>query len=297
MRKPAIALVTAAAARDIDEDMSALESALRAAGADVTIAEWDRPHDWSRFDVALLRSTWDYPQRLAEFFDWAEAVSRKTNLLNPLPVVQWSSDKHYLGDLAHQGVPTVPTQFVEPGERPDTRIAELLGRPDVEEFVVKPAVGAGSRDAQRFGREELHDAARHAQRMLDDGRGVLLQPYLKRVDEHGETALMYFAGEFSHAIRKGPLLKRKEGPTTELFAKEAVTARVPDAAELRVGARALQAIPFETPLYARVDLIRDHGGEPVVLELELIEPSLFFPFAAGSAQRFAAALGAKISAP
>jgi O-ureido-D-serine cyclo-ligase len=101
---------------------------------------------------------------------------------------------------------------------------------------------------------------------------------------------MYFEGEFSHAIRKGPLLKRKEGPTTELFAKEAITARVPAAAELSVGTRALQAIPFGTPLYARVDLIRDQQGDPVVLELELIEPSLFFPFAAGSAARFAAAV-------
>jgi hypothetical protein len=120
--------------------------------------------------------------------------------------------------------------------------------------------------------------------------GVLLQPYLNKVDEHGETALLYFEGEFSHAIRKGPLLKRKEGPTTELFAKEAITARVPDAAELRVGAQALKALPFETPLYARVDLIRDQKGAPVVLELELIEPSLFFPFAVGSAERFAASV-------
>ena len=126
--------------------------------------------------------------------------------------------------------------------------------------------------------------------MLSEKRSVLLQPYLTRVDEVGETSLLYFAGEFSHAIRKGPLLKRKAGPTTELFAKETITARVPDAAELRVGAGALQAMPFDTPLYARVDLIRDQNGEPVVLELELIEPSLFFPFAAGSAERFAAAV-------
>ena len=290
MNKPTIALVTAVAARDVDEDMPALESALRASGADVTIAEWDRPHDWRRFDVALLRSTWDYPQRLAEFFIWAEAVSRQTTLLNPLPLVKWSSDKHYLGDLAKQGVPTVQTKFVEPGERPETLIAELLSQPDVGEFVVKPAVGAGSRDAQRFGRDETDDAARHAQRMLNEKRSVLLQPYLSRVDEQGETALIYFEGEFSHAIRKGPLLKRKEGPTTELFAKETITARVPDAAEFDVGSRALKSMPFETPLYARVDLIRDENGAPVVLELELIEPSLFFPFAAGSAGRYAAAV-------
>jgi O-ureido-D-serine cyclo-ligase len=290
MSKPTIALVTATAAREVDEDMPSLESALRAAGADVTIAEWDRPHNWSRFDIAVLRSTWDYPQRLVEFLDWAEAVSRVTRLLNPLPVVRWNSDKHYLHDLAQKEVPSVLTRFVEPGDRPDPGIAELLGQPGVDEFVVKPAVGGGSRDAQRFGREEQEQAARHAQRMLSESRSVLLQPYLNRVDEYGETALIYFEGEFSHAIRKGPLLKRKEGPTTALFAKESITPRVPDSSELAVGARALNALQFPTPLYARVDLIRDQNGDPVVLELELIEPSLFLPFGPGSAERLAAAV-------
>lgn len=290
MSKPTIALVTAEAARDLDEDLPPLESALRNAGADVVIAEWDRPHDWSRFDIALLRSTWDYPQRLAEFFDWTEQVGRQTTLLNPLPLVKWSSDKHYLRHLAHAEVPTVLTRFIEPGESAPWRIAELLSEPDVTEFVVKPAIGAGSRDAQRFAPQEQEAAAEHAQRLLSENRSVLLQPYLSRVDECGETALIYFEGQFSHAIRKGPLLKKNEGPTQELFARETITPRVPDAAELRVGARAMQALPFETPLYARVDLIRDEKGEPVVLELEMIEPSLFFPFAGGSAERFAAAV-------
>ena len=287
MSKPTIALVTAEAARNLDEDLPPLESALRNAGADVVIAEWDRPHDWSRFDIALLRSTWDYPQRLSEFFDWVGQVSTRTKLLNPLSVVKWSSDKHYLRDLVHANVPTVLTKFIEPGESAPWGIAEFLGEPNVNEFVVKPAIGAGSRDAQRFGAEEKDEAAEHAQRMLSEKRSVLLQPYLSRVDDYGETALIYFDGQFSHAIRKGPLLKRKEGPTQELFARETITPRVPDAAELRVGARAIQAMPFDTPLYARVDLIRDEAGAPVVLELEMIEPSLFFPFAGGSAERFA----------
>ncbi len=296
MSRPAIALVTAVAARDVDEDLPPLQSALLNAGADVTVADWDRPHDWSRFDIALLRSTWDYPQRLAEFFDWAGDVERQTKLLNPLQVVKWSSDKHYLRDLVRADVPSVLTKFIEPGESAPWRIAELSSEPNVEEFVVKPAIGAGSRDAQRFGPQEKDAAAEHAQRMLSEKRSVLLQPYLSHVDEYGETALIYFEGQFSHAIRKGALLKRKEGPTTELFAKESITPRVPDAAELRVGARAMQAMPFETPLYARVDLIRDQNGEPVVLELEMIEPSLFFPFAGGSADRFAAAVVRWVSA-
>jgi O-ureido-D-serine cyclo-ligase len=290
MNVPSIALVTAVAARDVDEDLLPLETALRSAGADVTIAEWDRPHDWNRFDLALLRSTWDYPHRLAEFIQWLEDVSGKTHLVNPLPFVKWSSDKHYVEDLAKQGVPTVPTRFIEPGERADQHIAELLGQLDGDEFVVKPAVGGGSFGAQRFGREEEEDATRHALTLLNERKSVLLQPYLRRVDEQGETSLIYFDGEFSHAIRKGPILRRKEGPSTQLFAKEAITARVPDAEELRIGARALRAVPFGTPLYARVDLLREQQGDPVVLELELIEPSLFFACAAGSAERLAAAV-------
>src|SRR5262245_17754575 len=147
MSKRTIALVTAAAARNLDEDLPPLETALRNAGAEVVIAEWDRPQDWSRYDIALLRSTWDYPQRLAEFFDWAGEVGKKTKLLNPLPVVKWSSDKHYLRHLAEKEVPTVLTRFIEPGESAQWRIAELLSEPGVNEFVVKPAIGAGSRDA------------------------------------------------------------------------------------------------------------------------------------------------------
>jgi glutathione synthase/RimK-type ligase-like ATP-grasp enzyme len=290
MKESTIALVTAVAARDADEDLAPLELTLRDAGSEVTIAEWDVPRDWHRFDMVLLRSPWDYPQRLAEFLAWAEEVSCKTQLLNPFPVVKWNSDKHYLGDLSRANVSTVPTKFIEPGERADQRIEELLSQPDTREFVVKPAVGGGSRDARRFGRDDRAEAILHAGRMLNENRGVLLQPYLSRVDEYGETALIYFDGEFSHAIRKGPLLKRKEGPPKEPFGNETITARVPDSAELRVAATALKAIPFETPLYARVDLIRDPNGDPVVLELELLEPSLFFASSPGSVDRFAAAV-------
>jgi len=118
----------------------------------------------------------------------------------------------------------------------------------------------------------------------------MLQPYLDRVDDHGETALLHFAGAYSHAIRKGPLLRAGQGLVEGLFAPEQITPRAPDGLERRLAADALAALPFEMPLYVRVDLVRDGEGRPVVLEVEMTEPSVFLAHAAGAADRFARAI-------
>src|SRR5579875_627024 len=117
MASPRIALVTARAARGSDGDMPPLLSALHDAGTDAQELDWDDDAiDWSRFDLALLRSTWDYCERLPAFLAWAERVAAQTRLLNPLPVIRWNTDKHYLADLARAGVPVVPGAFVEPDD-------------------------------------------------------------------------------------------------------------------------------------------------------------------------------------
>ncbi|MES2403857.1 MAG: hypothetical protein V4567_05900 [Pseudomonadota bacterium] len=290
MTSPRIALATARAARGTDYDMPLLLAALRAAGADVHEIDWDDDSiDWSRFDLALLRSTWDYIDRLPEFLAWAERVSRQTRLLNPLDVIRWNTDKHYLADLARAGVPVVPSAFVEPGGNPLPVIDALLAaHPSIRDVVVKPAVGAGSRDAQRHVRDAREAIVAHARRLLDKKRSVLLQPYLDAVDEQGETALLFFDGEFSHAIRKGPLLRRGADSTTGLYAEETIEPRTPTADELAVARHAIAAIPFRQPLlYARVDLIRGDDSAPRLLELELVEPSVFAAHADGVAARFA----------
>ena len=297
---PRIALVTARAARGTDCDMPLLLAALRQAGAEAQEVDWDDDAiDWSRFDLALLRSTWDYFERLPEFLDWAARVAERTRLVNPLPVVRWNTDKHYLAELARAGVSVVPSTFLEPGDDVAAILEVVLNtHQDAPDFVVKPAVGAGSRDAQRHARDDRSGIVAHARRLLDARRSVLLQPYLDRVDEHGETALLFFDGVFSHAIRKGPLLKRGAGATTGLYAKETIEPRTPSSDELAVAQRALAAIPFEQPLlYARVDLIRDDDGSPRLLELELVEPSVFAEHADGVAERFAQAILRRLEAP
>jgi O-ureido-D-serine cyclo-ligase len=298
-----IALVTTRAARDLDDDLAPLNEALHAASAQVSIVDWDDAAiDWSQFDCAVLRSPWDYTERLVEFLAWAERTGAATQLLNPFEIVRWNTDKHYLADLQRAGIAIVPSRFVEPGEDAAAHLAAFLDEhTDSDEFVVKPAIGAGSRDAQRHARGDIAAAQAHIQRLLDAQRSVLLQPYLARVDEAGETALIHFDGVFSHAIRKGPLLRRGDGPTRALFAPEQINAREAGEDERELAARTLAALPFGSSLaYARVDLIRAADGTPVVLELELTEPSLFFAQAQGSAHRFAEMLmayAAKSSKP
>jgi O-ureido-D-serine cyclo-ligase len=264
--------------------------ALQKAGCSVQSVEWDDARvDWSSFDLALLRSAWDYAERITEFLAWVQRASSLTHMLNPLAVVRWNTDKHYLAELAAAGVVTVPSTFIEPGDDAAHVVQRVLRAHPNPELVVKPAIGAGSRDTQRHRRAEQAAAVAHAQRLLDAHRSVLLQPYLSRVDQDGETALMFFEGKFSHAIRKGPLLPPGGAATTGLFAAETITPRVPGSDELRLAEQVVAAIPLGLPLYARVDLIRDDAGAPRLLELELTEPSLFFAQAAGSAERFTAA--------
>jgi O-ureido-D-serine cyclo-ligase len=288
-----VALVTAREARGLDEDLPPLEAAMQAIGLQTRVVDWDDSDaDWSSFDFALLRSTWDYTDRLRDFLAWVDSAGRLTTVINSPAVVRWNTDKHYLAELARGGVPVVPSCFIEPGESVEQTLAAFQARHEAAEFVVKPSVGAGSRDTQRHRRGEVVPAVAQAERLLNAGRSVLLQPYLDSVDRDGETALIYFRGRFSHAIRKGALLPpgATASPAIGLFAPEKITARSPGADELKVAESVLEALPFSLPLYARVDLIRDASNSPVLLELELTEPSLFFAYGPRSAERFAAAL-------
>jgi glutathione synthase/RimK-type ligase-like ATP-grasp enzyme len=291
--KPVVAFVSARAARGLDEDLPPFAAALQAAGVRMEVVDWDDPTvQWESFDLALLRSTWDYTERLREFLVWVDATARRTTVLNPPAVVRWNTDKHYLRELARAAVPVVPSTFVEPGDNAERALDSFLARHDGPEFVVKPSVSANARDTERHARTRVEPAVAQARRLLDAERSVLLQPYLDSVDRDGETSLIYFAGKFSHAIRKAPVLPSgvAGSPAIGLVFPERITPRVPGEDELRVAEKALAALPSETPLYARIDLIRDADGAPTLLELELTEPSLFLVHAPGAAERFATAV-------
>ncbi len=299
---PTIAIATCPEARPVDEDAPLLLAALAARGATASEQDWtDRDVQWGGFDLVVVRSTWDYASRRDEFVAWSRRVGAVTRLANPAPVITWNTDKHYLLDLASDGVPTVPTSFLDP--TPDAERAgaaawvAATAAPDTG-FVVKPAVSAGARDTFRHAAPDIDPssidrAAEHAIAILRSGRSAMLQPYLDTVDDEGETGLVFFAGRFSHAFRKGALLRVDAGTVDGLFAPEDITPREPTDEQLVVAAGALDAARRRTGselLYARVDLLVEPTGRSVVLELELTEPSFFLHTDADAAGRAAAAI-------
>ncbi len=246
------------------------------------LVAWDDPSvDWSRYDLTLLRSTWNYTEHLAAFLEWAEKVSQVSRLMNPLDTIRWNTDKRYLDDLVKRGFPTVPTVFVEPEQAVDAKALE-------GHVVVKPSVGAGSSGAKMF-RADPAAAADHLDALHRDGRTAMIQPYLSAVDTEGETALIYVGGEFSHAARKAAILSQGMSWSTGLYADEKVVATEPSKAERMLAERIVADLPDLA--YARVDLLPTEQG-PVVLELELTEPSLFLALGDGAPERAAASFRA-----
>ena len=216
-----------------------------------------------------------------EFLDWADLVPR---LRNPAAVLRWNVDKRYLRDLEQAGCPVVPTVW-DPASAGDL--------PDAQEWVVKPAVSAGSRDTARW--TDPQDVLRHVAALVEAGRTAMVQPYVAAVDAAVETALLHLGTAFSHAVRKGPLLRRGEGVRQDRAGRGdlAPTAPRPDQLDVARAALAVVAERFAAEpalLYARVDVVDGPDGTPLLLELELTEPSLFLPQGEGAAGRLAEAV-------
>lgn len=300
-----LALATCAQLPDLDPDDHLLRDALAARGVPTDVVVWDDPTvDWSAYQHVLIRSTWDYTDRPTQFADWTRRVERTSTLLNPADVVAWNIDKTYLRDLEQRGIPIVPTIWLDPERNLDARAIHTRF-PAFGDFVIKPTVSAGSRDTGRYDAGETPSrslAITHAKNLLAVGRRVMLQRYLTGVDTQGESALVYVDGEFSHAVRKEPLLEgpyragEKEGVMfrERVLSSDGITEQERALGDLVV-AELGKVFPDATPLlYTRVDLIPDDEGRPVVLEVELAEPALFLEHAAGAAERFADAVLARL---
>ena len=269
-----VALATAAQLPDLDEDGAALLEALDAEGVQAAPVVWASGADWAAYDLVVVRSTWDYDRRREQFLAWAASVPR---LANPADVLAWNTDKTYLQALASAGVPVVETTWLVPGD---------VFTPPAGPYVVKPTVSAGARDTAAY--DGGADATAHVQRLLAAGRPVMVQPYLSQVDVLGETSVLCFEGEVSHAASKSALLQVGAGVRNDIDSRALVTPAEPTRAQVDL-AKAALAVVGQPLLYARVDLVPGPEG-PLLLELELTEPSLFLRHAEGATARFAAAV-------
>jgi glutathione synthase/RimK-type ligase-like ATP-grasp enzyme len=225
----------------------------------------------------VVRSTWDYTDRREEFLAWARGVAR---LENPYPVLAYSSDKVYLADLATRGWPIVSSRFCDVGASatfPDGR------------FVVKPRVGAGSRDAERYAPGEEARARAHVAALHARGRDVVIQPYVESVDVVGERALVFVEGALTHALTKAAMLVAPPDARDALFRREQMSIVTPEPEAVELATRLLADEGYGDLLYARVDLVATPEGW-AVMELELVEPSLFLSFDAAAARALANAI-------
>lgn len=278
-----IAFVSAAPFRDLDDDLPLLLDAATHRGIEAEIANWDDPAvDWSAYDSVIVRSCWDYINRRDEFLAWAASVP---NLHNSHDVISWNTDKIYLRQLEAAGVPIIETRW-------DIASGDDIGEHD--EWVVKPTVSAGSKDTARWTSRD--DVYAHSAELVAAGRRSMTQPYIASVDDEGETAMLFFGGTFSHAIRKGAILAKGEGVRQDRDGRgENPLARQPSDAQHAIAAQALAATDeilgrSAGLMYARVDLVTAADGSPLVIELELTEPSLFLPWSNGGAERLVDAI-------
>lgn len=275
--------IATCAGENVDPDSPVLLAALEAEGLNGELCVWDDAEvEWSNYDLVVLRSTWDYAARREEFLAWARGVPQ---LVNPYDVVVYSSDKHYLADFATQGVSVVPSQFCDVGETPEF--------PDGN-FVVKPCVGAGSIDADRYGAHELTRARAHVARLHDQGRDVVIQPYVDSVDDRGERALIFVDGAFSHAMTKGAMLNVAASKRDVLFRREQMSVAIAEPDALAVARDVLACAGFSPLLYGRVDLVHTSAGW-ALMELELVEPSLFLSYDVEAPRRLARAIRARVA--
>jgi glutathione synthase/RimK-type ligase-like ATP-grasp enzyme len=280
----------------LDPDLTTVAQSLEQAGLTWRPVRWKDPDvPWASFRAAIVRSTWDYADSRDEFLASMGRAADSCELINPLDVLEWNSDKTYLRDLAQAGNDVVPTVWVDPGEwDSDAALAEAVPQ-DWTDLVVKPTVGAGGSGAMR-----TRDRDKACAYALSAGP-MLVQPYLDSVDTEGELSMVYLDGEFSHAVRRGPYLP-EETLRGGLLLPESddagwQVAACPADQECRaIAERVIRSVPTAAPLaYARVDLLRDAEGRMRVAELEVTEPFLFLGYADGAAARFAATLRARLN--
>lgn len=273
---------------NILQDDRLLMAALERLGLRAERVAWcDSRLDWSRYRLAVFRTTWDYFERFAEFSRWLQRVQSLVPLCNEAAIVGWNLDKHYLADLQARGVAVVPSRFLEPGASPG--LAAVIEETGWTDAVVKPCVSGAAWHTYRVNPANAVEVDR-AIAGLRATQAFLVQPFQRSIQSEGEITLMVLDGQVTHAVRKQPRagdfrVQDDHGGTVSPYH--------PSAAQVAFAERAVAACPTP-PAYARVDLVTDNSGDLALMELELIEPELWLRQHPASAEALARAIGRRL---
>lgn len=272
----------------LDEDQL-LRTALEKRGLRVTRTNWDNADvDWTGTRYAVFRTTWDYFDRFTEFSAWLELTATKTTFINPIELVRWNMDKHYLQDLSNQGIAIPPTVFIQPG---DTRsLTEIVRASYWNDCILKPAVSGAARHTYRLNPKNIAAHEAIFRRLITD-ESMLLQEFQQPVINKGEVAYILFNGRYSHAVLK----KAKPG---DFRVQDDFGGTVHDYEPVRKEIEFVEKVVASCnplPIYARVDVMWNNKNELCVSELELIEPELWLRKDKKAAECFAEALLQTIS--
>lgn len=267
---------------DLQPSDALLAEALARRGQQVTHAAWNGSFaPFVSAGVVVARSTWDYHEHPETFGEWLDALdSAPGTVVNTPALMRWNQRKTYLFDLAERGAPIAPTRLADPDPGSIGAALDALG---LDAGIVKPIVGAGASGLSMVPRDDAGELQRAAEKL---GRHqALVQPLVPSIRTFGEMSLMFIEGKLTHAVVKRPradsiLVQSEHGGATSRIQ--------PDPDWIEVARRTLGLLP-EPALYARVDLV-EFEGRPVLMEVELIEPELFFPHAVEAADEFAAVL-------
>lgn len=261
-----------------------VQEALEKKGLTVFRTNWDNPDfDWSSTRFILFRTTWDYFDRYDEFSTWLKQVEKVTQLINPSELIEWNIDKHYLQDLQMKGIHIPPTIFIE--TKDSRSLSEILNETNWKEIILKPVISGAARHTYRFKKNETQDFENIFVELIQN-ESMIVQEFQEQIISKGEVAMMVFGGKYSHAVLK----KAKSGDfrVQDDFGGT-LHDYIPTADEIRMAEQCVKSCPVE-PVYARVDILWDNQDNPVLGELELIEPELWFRRDADASDKLATAI-------
>ena len=258
-----------------------LQDALEKKGLRVCRKDWsDTDFDWNSTKHSIFRTTWDYFERFDEFFSWIQKTKIKTNLINSSKIINWNIDKHYLRDLAKNGVNIIPSLFIK--KETKVTLSELFEKTRWTEAVIKPTISGAARHTYRINPKNCKDYEYIFQCLIKE-ESMLFQEFMKSIIFNGEISLIMIGGEHTHAVKK---IAKKDDFRVQDDHGGTVEKHTATNQEICFAKKCLEASPFK-PIYARVDIVYDNKNQPCLVELELIEPELWFRKNPKSANRLA----------